>query len=435
MKTGRKPIRSITVTGHSLGGALAILCADDVSRQLQAQQRLDDAARQCSELLQQVLSSPAPQDVVQAIGVETAVSLDNAQKVSVEITSGRTFAASAVHAALQAARLLQEALDETDYFPDLHTAIGCPSKQRGRVENLLDLLRQARPLLRSGEPVAPVATKLRKAAANVPYRRNDVGPQRTSVTGRAPASLMPSSPKPPDQPAVNGQPQHDPSITGNAALAMTGTASDQSAAAAARDSALAHGPTCSTGEAAEADLSRSSRAALEHGPALVGVAAEHPAGVPRDDTVAQQDDDSSVQWKVQLEAAVAHCSAAAALAMVMVQFGDPVTESSRMSMGSTTVGVGQAAGSMSTQQAQRASSRSPEPPATPEKLAQERPGTREHQQENGGGSLQTNALHTGGGTGPPSLTKYLSDATVQYRSLQLQVGGTATAPGAPNRMS
>ena len=101
MKAGRKNVRSTTVTGHSLGGALAVLCADDVGRQLQAQQRLDHAVRSSSELLERCRGMTMPAEARDAID-EMEQSLAHARGTSEDVGLSRTSAAGAVDAACEA---------------------------------------------------------------------------------------------------------------------------------------------------------------------------------------------------------------------------------------------------------------------------------------------------------------------------------------------
>ena len=172
VKTGQKNVRSITVTGHSLGGALAVLCADDIGRQLQAQDRLDRAAHRCSVLLKRVRDLADVDSTAQEAAEVMRQSLQFARKVSTDITASRTIATTAAQKAQDAVCRLQEALsaEGVGYRAEFQLDAGFPNRQERRIKQLAELLDEAQDLFSTTlQPVGSTATKLRKAAKDVPY--------------------------------------------------------------------------------------------------------------------------------------------------------------------------------------------------------------------------------------------------------------------------
>ena len=310
MKSGRKKVRSITVTGHSLGGALAVLCADDVGRQLQAQQRLDHAVRSSSELLKRCWDMPMPAEARDAID-EMVRSLAHAQETSEDVELSRISAASAVAAACEAICLMQEALFEGGYL----------RKQQRRTQQLLDLLAEAETLFNSQQllSVAPAASKLHKAAQTVLHKQQALGaPSCCAAIGRGFRSIraLVVPRRSSQQSAPAGDAHATPAATSN------GHAETQPGSTCCKDA--------SPKSAAEAD----SHAAPAAKPASLQVAAlqrrtmwRFIAAQQKQQHAQQPEDVTDTGWKIMLEAAAAHCSAAAALAMVSAQYGMPVPES------------------------------------------------------------------------------------------------------------
>ena len=319
MKAGRKNVRSTTVTGHSLGGALAVLCADDVGRQLQAQQRLDHAVRSSSELLERCRGMTMPAEARDAID-EMEQSLAHARGTSEDVGLSRTSAAGAVDVACEAVRLLQEALSGAGY---LH-------KQQRRTQQLRDLLGQAENLFNSQLllSVAPAASKLHKAAQTVLHKQKALaaGPGCAAI-GRGFSwirALVPSHSS--HQSARSGDTRAAPAATSNG------------------DAEAHPGSKCSSGALPKPAPEVASHAAAVAEPASAQVAALQSRSMWRFIAAqqkqwhAQQPDNiTDTGWKIMIEAAAAHCSAAAARAMVSAQYGMPAPDRGRRGQHRTAV--------------------------------------------------------------------------------------------------
>ncbi len=311
MKAGRKHVRSITVTGHSLGGALAVLCADDVGRQLQAQQRLDHAVRSSSELLERCRHMTMPAEARDAID-EMEQSLAHARETSEDVGLSRTSAAGAVDAACEAVRLLQEALSEAGY---LH-------KQQRRTQQLRDLLGQAENLFNSQLllSVAPAASKLHKAAETVLVKQKALGAEPCCAgIGRGFSwirALVPS--QPPRQSARPGEARAAP------AAASKGDAEAQPNSKCGSHALPKSAPEVESHAASASKPASPQVAALQSRSMWRFIAAQQ-----KQRHAQQPDNITDTGWKIMIEAAAAHCSAAAALAMVSAQYGMPAPDRGR----------------------------------------------------------------------------------------------------------
>ena len=429
MKTERRKIRSITVTGHSLGGALAVLCADDISKQLRTQQQLDHVANQCANLLQQCQSALAVHSAVNAATTAMQRSLLFVQEASKEASdSSRISAAQAVDAAADAVGSLRKALSAKGCVKDVRSRVGYPNQQKAHVQELLNLLKQAQSSFTSKQlsSAAPTAAKLVKAAlrcaAAAPPRGGGIGAALNLVRAWLPGHMQhqPAEPAGPEPAAVNDDAAQQPMPD---QVSNTATQLERSTDGAAASPAHAF-IFCIPQTLPASDLTE--HALRGPGEAVHGDAASVPdpacnggeAGLHNSaqQQQQQQQSDSDAAWKITLEAAATYCSAAAALAMVMAQLADPVPDigrhpSFRPSRPSTAA--------VQREPAHDSSASSSTPHVTPDSEDAQRPSTQQRLQLDGNGSPRELFPPMEAGTGAIAANA-VQDGLARSPNLQLK---------------